>query len=299
MSSKLEPKLEPNELMGDDVVESLILDRVLNVVEGVSEVALRDELCTMVSRLQFRDGVHDLLRRSRLIRFQKGSEWFIKVPVEVKKTKGMTDLQMSILNAIEMSGDRGIGPQEIRSRLRLQQKDVSKALKVLVDNKSIKKVKSIDNKSTVLYMSSKIEPSEELTGGLWYGKNQEFDTLFVNKLRMKVLTYVRETRLVSAESVLQELESSGITLESLTMEHVTQLLHVLILDGLLETVTDTRSSTTRYRVSQVQPFSEQPQDALTATPCGTCPHAARCHPKGLGLIAPLTCPYLKNWLSGS
>eukprot|EP00759_Apiculatamorpha_spiralis_P011131 PhF_6_TR18578/c0_g1_i2/m.27140/K03025/RPC6, POLR3F; DNA-directed RNA polymerase III subunit RPC6 len=280
--------------MSEDVTESLILQAVSRTVDGMSEQSLSDELTKDVGIRQFKSALRMLMISNRVLQFKKNGEMYYKVPVESKPLTGstggkvvMSDVQMAVLNLIECSGDRGATTAEIKSKLRMQTKDVTKALKFLTDNKVVKRVKSIENKQSVLYMAAGVEPAGDISGGKWYTANQEFDTQFVLKLRQACLEITQEQRIVSAEQILQKLSAQALSRESLMASDVTQLLNTLVLDGLLEVVCDARGGdgTLRYKLC-LYPLSH---DALTSTPCGSCPHLKHCSPSGVGITNPGMC----------
>lgn len=51
----------------------------------------------------------------------------------------------------------------------------------------VKEVKSVVHKAKKIYMLACLEPSKEVTGGLWYTEQQEMDHEFIEGIRQQVL----------------------------------------------------------------------------------------------------------------
>ena len=113
---------------------------------------------------------------------------------------------------------------------------------------------------------------------------------------------VKETWETSGEPTsLQHIErrvaSSGVSQETLSVDHIRQIMNRLIFDSRLEVVSLTPAL--RGRFTDIGPYyRSSPQgishhDHFTSMPCGVCPVFDECNPGGV--ISPETCIYLEQW----
>ncbi|KDN53203.1 hypothetical protein K437DRAFT_271723 [Tilletiaria anomala UBC 951] len=163
-----------------------------------------------------------------------------------------------VYNAIRDSGNEGIWSKHIKDRTKLHQTVANKCLKVLENQRIIKTVKSVKHPTRKIYMLYELTPSSDISGGPWYS-DTELDTEFIRLLcsicehyiisctwpapsssssskppDMVFLTSYAAARLPTAADILQHIRRSKVINADLEIEHVMQILNVLIFDGKVE-----------------------------------------------------------------
>lgn len=97
---------------------------------------------------------------------------------------------MLVYQVIQSAGNMGIWTRDMKTRTNLAQPRINKILKNLEDRVLVKSIKSVQNSNRKVYMLAELEPAKELTGGPWYGENQDVDTAFIEALRDVVKKFV-------------------------------------------------------------------------------------------------------------
>jgi len=154
------------------------------------------------------------------------------------KFSGLDVSARMVYQVIEKASDKGIWTKEIRLATNIQQQALNKIFKQLENRQLIKPVKSVTAKAKKLYMLYGLQPSKELTGGVWYS-DLEFDHEFISELRTFLLHCIR--RMNSGQGVtLQQLVNKIIEMKvskvQLQLKEVEQLVRTLVYDYLVEEV---------------------------------------------------------------
>ncbi|KAI0705529.1 RNA polymerase Rpc34 subunit-domain-containing protein [Earliella scabrosa] len=183
----------------------------------------------------------------------------MKKELEVKKD--MSGEEAMILSYIQAAKNEGIWTKHLKAKTELHQTVIDRCLKSLVQKQLIKSVKSVKYPTRKIYMLYHLDPSVEMTGGPWYTDN-ELDTEFIKLLCSACLRFIRDRSspkqknadtsststnqqlypisaapsYPTAQQILTFLSRSRITETQLTVDHVEQLLNVLVLDGDIERV---------------------------------------------------------------
>ena len=180
----------------------------------------------------------------------------------------------------------------MKQRTNLAQGKITKITKVLEDRGLIKSVKSVQNASRKVFMLSSLEPAKEITGGPWYGVDQQPDKEFIDAIRSVAANFVEKQDVVSVLEVFEKIDSSGISLERLQVEDVDNILMTLVYDAVLDQVAGhTPDGYKQYRkAKQIVPESTP----FTDIPCGVCPVFNDCREGGN--VSPEKCVYYTKWL---
>ncbi|EFC50418.1 predicted protein [Naegleria gruberi] len=210
------------------------------------------------------------------------------------KYKGLTDEQIGIYQMIELSGNKGIWKKSISKKAKKNEKDLEKILKALESKQLIRKISDITQKkgTQIVYIASHIEPSKEITGGIWY-IDGKFNSELVDKLRTETITYL-EKKPKRTHEVLEHIKSLAIIDHvDLGSDDMQQVIDTLVFDGFLEKIIDNNNvgNQSLYRVAL---SSVSTENAFVDIPCSTCPVFDQCTENGD--ITPKTCPYLKKWM---
>ncbi len=201
-----------------------------------------------------------------------------------------------VYQVIYQSGNTGIWTRDMKQRTNLAQGKITKILKVLEERGLVKSVKSVQNASRKVYMLSSLEPAKEITGGPWYGADQQPDKEFIDTIRQVVAAYVDKHPggYASVEEVAEKIASSGVSNQILQVEDVENILKTLVYDNVLDQFSIADHSGNASRVYGKSKLNVPDGIPFTDIPCGVCPVFNECHEGGQ--VAPEKCDYYKKWL---
>ena len=122
--------------------------------------------------------INALTAESRLV-MSKGADkelYYSMVSESIaSKFQGLDAAARMVYQVIERVGDKGIWTRDIRNQTNISNPTlINKIFKSLESRQLIKPVKSVQAKQKKLYMLYDLQPSKELTGGVWYS-DLEFD----------------------------------------------------------------------------------------------------------------------------
>jgi DNA-directed RNA polymerase III subunit RPC6 len=141
-----------------------------------------------------------------------------------------------VLQCIEKAGNRGIWTKDVRLQTNIQQQALTKIFKQLETRELIKPIKSITAKSKKLYMLFDLEPSKEITGGIWYS-GLEFDHEFIAELRTFIMHCTKRLNHgtgVTAKEILAKMHEAKVSRVELSIGEIKQLVQTLVYDYCIE-----------------------------------------------------------------
>jgi len=233
----------------DRVIE--FLSRPENKKKGVHNKALEEQIDA--DKTELANVINGLLQDARLtIQSSASSElggiWYnLRDEDDWKKRTGLDTQQLLVLQAIEQSGDQGIWTKEIRMQTGIQQQALTKIFRTLEQRQLIKPVKSVTAKAKKLYMMFDLQPSKELTGGVWYS-GLEMDDEFITSLCVFIEKMVEQSTKnggISLERIHKIIEERKVSKVPLTKEDVQQVVQTLVYDYKIEAEEHHREETTR------------------------------------------------------
>jgi DNA-directed RNA polymerase III subunit RPC6 len=158
-----------------------------------------------------------------------------------------------VLQCVEKAGNTGIWTKEVRLQTNIQQQALTKIFKQLESRELIKPIKSIAAKSKKLYMLFDLEPSKEITGGIWYS-GLEFDHEFISELRTFVMHCAKRLNHgtgVTVKEILSKMEEAKVSRVELSIGEIKQLVQTLVYDYCIEEgPTPTSTGEIRYVLSR-------------------------------------------------
>ena len=220
--------------------------QVLNQLSAKPEGVTDTELMSHFGAAAMKDSVlpvlNQLMQANRLksVQLEAGGILFQLVEEQIaQKLQGLTPETMMVYHEIEGGGTDGISTGDIKKRTNIQQNTLTKATKELERRLIIKRGKSIHQKTQKIWMLYDLMPSTHITGGPWYTDN-EFDHEFVSEISNVVQNFIGDewfnnSRPSSLQKVETWVTTSGITQESLSTEHIRQILGRLTFDSKIET----------------------------------------------------------------
>ena len=229
----------------------------------------------------------------------------------------------AITQTIKESGNKGIWVRDISIKTNVKSTALNKTLKSLETKKLIKSVPSVNANKKKVYMLFDLEPDRTITGGAWYS-GKEFESEFVEILNEQCYYYLKEikqkanenssgkfnlndplARRTSSYATVKEIrdyiKNLGISKVDLSSDDIETILNTLVYDGKAERNVMSTSTLSASSSNNENVFLYRAVDSTLAkgssfvrTPCGICPLIDNCYPGGL--IQPLTCVYMKEWL---
>jgi DNA-directed RNA polymerase III subunit RPC6 len=187
--------------------------------------------------------INELMTESRLSmsKNMKGELFYALVSEDLaNKMIGLDTGARMVYQVIQKAGNIGIWTKIIRNQTNIEQQTLNKIFKTLEQRKLIKPVKSVNAKSKKLYMLYELNPSKELTGGVWYS-DFEFDFEFVSELRTFIVQCIKRMNQgqgVTLKEILGKMIQAKICKVELALSDVYQVIQTLIYDTLIEEVNE-------------------------------------------------------------
>jgi DNA-directed RNA polymerase III subunit RPC6 len=203
------------------------------------------------------------------------------VPPELSdKFSELSEEHHKIYALIEQAQDRGIWRMDLKKQNNIDEKQIGVLLNELKKRQLIKEVTSVSEKK-IKYFLFHVDPSREVTGGIWFSGAQFNSPLIDETLIPAVAQLVTAQPGITVGELVRKVKASGIG--NLVYEHgeAGQLVSATVSSGRIAKVGGT------LRVGPVAPVV----DPLSRTPCKGCPNLAVCEPGGA--VNPVDCPYFQ------
>ncbi|KAJ2881801.1 34-kDa subunit of RNA polymerase III (C) [Coemansia aciculifera] len=313
--------------MADAQLDSNIYEMALRQPEGVDANFLEHVLPGHPPLETIVNSVNRLLSNGQLELVQVGTRIMYRgiTQDELTRMSALSADEKLVYKHIENSGNEGIWVRTIKQKTNLLQGVITRCLKVLEQKVLIKSIKSVKHPTRKLYMLVDVSPSTDITGGPWY-TDQEMDTDFIEQLSKRCYQFIfaqsfprhNQNAVFSANhrmypkcsQIKNYITAGGITDVPLTVDHIEELLTMLVYDGKIERIAPATDIDMggmgggRSAASAAKPKTDWMYRALRITnkdspftdiPCGRCPVYERC--SDTGAITPAKCEYFKTWLA--
>ena len=286
-----------------------LVEKILGIIRESGAVGVTDEdinsaLPPGTDAVRRMEAYNSLIERSliQLMGNMTNPRYAGVAQEDAVKMKGLNPTDLLVYQTIENRERMGVWTREIKNQTGLPQAKISKSIKQLEERGLIKAIKSVQNASRKVYILSTVEPAKEITGGPWYGHDQQIDQEFVSELQNVVKKFVMNSpRPVTADKVHDDVVKSQVFNANLELEDVQKVLKVLCYEVELERIPAIDPNTgchdpgkDRFRKSR---WPKVGRPALTSIPCGVCPVFNECSSEPGALISPSTCEYMKVWFS--
>ncbi|WVQ93376.1 hypothetical protein IAU59_000445 [Kwoniella sp. CBS 9459] len=187
-------------------------------------------------------------------------------PEEAKQKATLTQEQKIVLQIIGAAGNRGIASAQIGRQIgneTMPQAILRKTVRSLESAGHIKQFKPVNAPTTVYFVLSHLKPPEEISGGVWFDDNKEYDQQLVETIctvllsRVRSFTYAdqkkrseKDRKLVpnalslssknypqlTPQALRIYVNKLGVTSANLSVKNVMECMRALELDGLVEAI---------------------------------------------------------------
>ena len=298
---------------GNEITEKII-SLLKNNPEGVSinkittEIPFKDE--EIVNNLNI------LIENNRINVFDNPSDgqatFKIRSEKEILKFRDLTKEEIAVYEIIIQSSNKGISLNDIKNKIRIDNTTyINKILNKLVKKYLIKSLKLHNTKNKKIWIGYDIEPSEEITGGLWYNENQEFNDNLVNVLIEKCYERICSQKYTSQKELLLFLKSTNLTNKQneINEDNVQTILNILIFDNKIEAIFPENliyNVTNKYslllsknedilnKIKYKKNNVYNPNCIFDCIPCSICPVFKECQSNNV--VNPIDCLHLKQFM---
>lgn len=290
--------------------DATIVDKIIELVtefpQGVSDKVLIANMPTVDPKARAMM-INKLLMAEKIDLFN-GKDGLLYRKREPSKAGSIAGDQEEkvVFKIIEGAGNVGVWIRDIRAKSNLGQTQLNKVLKNLEMKNLIKSVKSVNASKKKVYMLFNLQPDQSVTGGAWYGPDNNFESEFVEVMNQQCyrMLYqklesaqaqhnnpmaVKTASMVTLGEVVKAVSDLGISKVSLNEVEIEKILKTVVYDGKAEKC-ESLDGKTLYRA--VKPLF--PSAGISRCPCGVCPLIQKCG--DVGDVTPLKCHYFKDWL---
>jgi DNA-directed RNA polymerase III subunit RPC6 len=192
---------------------------------------------------------------------------------------GLNDDHHRIYAIIEQAQDQGAWRKELKRQTGFDEKEITSLVNDLKKRQLIKEVPSVAEKR-IKYFLFHVNPSDEVTGGIWVSDRQFSSSLIDDTLIPAVAHCVAAHPGMSMGELVRRVKSGGFRNLRYEDADAEQLVTATLSSGRI-----TRDGGV-FRMGPVSPVV----DPISQTPCRLCPNLAVCEPHGA--VNPVDCPYL-------
>ena len=192
---------------------------------------------------------------------------------------GLGEEEHRVFTAVEDSSHSGIWRADIKKKTGIEEKHLGNIIKDLIARELIREVKSVNSKK--MYIAVGIEPSNEVTGGIFYN-GAEFKTDLIEQIIPRVAMIVTKHSGISVRETRKKVKESGMGNLSYTDNEAERLVNAAISSGKIY------KSKEALRPGPAHPINSP----ISRTPCKNCPLVDVCQPKDG--YEPTDCVYLQK-----
>jgi DNA-binding MarR family transcriptional regulator len=152
-----------------------------------------------------------------------------------KQMIGLSPSEIGVFHMIEKAGVNALWVRSITLQTKLPTGEVNKILKKLEARKLIKPIKSITFKNRRMFILYDLEPSRELTGGIWYN-DQMLDESFIRDFTQLIHSIVLRKKTCTSADILRDILRQKLSVITVTTNDIQQILDLLVTEGSLDYV---------------------------------------------------------------
>ena len=247
--------------------------------------------------------------RLSIIESSEGITFKYRSEKEALKFKDLNKEEIAVYELIMQSGNDGISTIDIKNKLKIDiTAHVNKILTTLSKKFLIKSFKVLNTKNKKVWLGIDVEPSQEITGGVWCTE-QEYDNDLVKVFCEKCVQYIEKQKNVSRREILLFAKSTklGEKTTDIKEDDIQKILNILVFDGKIEPIfpvnIDSKFLGNKYsllldkghpqldsvKYKRIKEYDNN--NIYQYLPCFVCPSFNEC--KVTNVVNPLDCVYNK------
>ena len=249
------------------------------------------------------------LNRISIIDSSEGTIFKYRSEKEALKFRDLTKEEIAVYEEIMQSGSNGICTNDIKIKLKIDNTTyINKILNKLKKKYLIRDLKVLNTKNKKVWIGMDVEPSQEITGGIWCN-DQEFDDSLVKVMCEKCAQYIGTQKQVSRNELLLFAKSMNMIKNSqeIKEDDIQKIINILIFDGKIEPIfpvnVDSKFLGNKYALLLDKGHPEQEliryrkinecktNNIFEYLPCFVCPSFNEC--KTDNVVNPVECQYNK------
>jgi DNA-directed RNA polymerase III subunit RPC6 len=253
--------------------------------------------------------LNNLINQNRIIVSQRpnGNNYFkYRSEREAAKFRDLSYEEINIFELVLATGSTGITNKELVHKTKVNAPVLTKILNKLDKKTLVKSIKVANSKNKKIWLSYDVEPSQEITGGIWCSR-QEYDKNLITTITDKVLIYVQKEKVTSRKEIIIYIKSTGLV-PDLKEEDMQKIINLLVFDDKVEVMfpdisygtynkltvllkgNDPVLGTLRYKISSTY----SGKSIMDQLPCTYCPVFKECQIDNL--INPKDCEHMLKFL---
>jgi len=299
-------EVEKNDDLNNFALEEQILEFCKKNPEGVNNELLLSAIDATNEDIIEKLGYLIEVNRIFMIEVDGEQLFMYRSEKDASKFLNLNPEDVQVYALIIESGSNGISTNVIKSKLKLNTNHLNKVLKKLEKKNMIKSLKMLNLKHKKIWIGFDIEPSQQITGGIWC-TNQEFDKNLVDVIKEKCLEYISRTKIVSRKDFMIYVGSTKILNVDLKEEDIQKIINLLIFDDKIEIIFPNISYRINNKMSILLKYNDpilgtlkykiasnyQPKSVMNIVPCTYCPVFKECQ---IGnVINPKDCPWMQEF----
>ena len=300
--------------MNDNLTLINLTDKILTFLKNNPEGVSQDKLTTEIpfKENEIVECLNNLISNNRvsIIDTSEGALFKYRSEKEALKFRDLSKEDIAAYEIIIQSGNNGVSTNEIKSKLRIDNTQyINKILNKLSKKFLIKSLKVLNTKNKKVWIGFDIEPSQEITGGIWCS-NQEFDNNLVTVFSERCYEHISRQKYTSRKDLLLFARSLNLTQNSeIKEDDIQKILNILIFDNKIEPIfpesfiignkysillskNDNLLNLIKYQKCK----EYKTKSIFDCIPCSICPVIEECSLKNI--VNPFDCPHLKKFING-
>ena len=290
-----------------------ISEKILSFLKSSKDAVTQEQLTSAIpfQEALIAESLNDLIENNRisLIESSEGMLFKYRTEKEALKFRDLTKEEIAVYEVVMQSGSNGISTIDIKIKLKIDNTTyINKILTKLSKKFLIKSLKVLNTRNKKVWIGIDIEPSKEITGGIWC-QNQDYNDDFISTVCEKCFEYIGTQKQISRKELFYFAKSTELFKKQgeLKEEDLQKILNILIFDGKIEPIfpanIDARFLGNKYtllleinhpdienvRYKKINTFNNN--NIYEFLPCFVCPSFNEC--KESNVVTPLECPYNK------
>ena len=225
-----------------DNSEKNISEKVLSFLksnpDGVTQEQLTSALPFNVELIVNALNYLNDLNRIIIIESSEGTLFKYRSEKEALKFRDLTKEERAVYEEVMQSGSNGICTNDIKMKLKIDNTTyINKILNKLKKKYLIRDLKVLNTRNKKVWIGMDVEPSQEITGGIWCN-DQEFDDSLVKVMCEKCAQYIGTQKQVSRDELLFFAKSTNLTknTQEIKEDDIQKIINILIFDGKIEPI---------------------------------------------------------------